>query len=92
MMFQLTSKEVSVTQFPLVGICLHDDLAVVDEEHAVSRDVLSDDGVSLQENLVLQFEEDGVDEVFVSGLKHWHLSQQPAAHHHQDLLKNKYKI
>lgn len=47
---------------------------MVNEEHAVTGDVLSDDGVPLQENLVLQLEEDSVDKVLVSVLKHWHVS------------------
>lgn len=69
-----TSKEVSVTQLPFLRLGLHEGLAVVDEEHAVPRGVLADDDVSLQEDLVLQFEEDGVDKVLVSVLEQRHLS------------------
>lgn len=89
---RLTSKIVPITQFPLVGIGLQEDLTVVDEEHAIAWDVLTHDGVSLQENLVLQFGEDSVNEVFISGLKYWHISEQSVAHHRQDLLKNKTNI
>lgn len=64
---------------------------MIDEEHAIARRVLSGDDVSLLVNLILQSLEDSVDEVFISGLKHWHISQQPAAHHHQDLLGTKNK-
>lgn len=81
-----TSKEVSVTQLPLLQLGLHEGLAVVDEEHTVPRGVPADDDVSLQEDLVVQFEEDGVDKVLVSVLEQRHLSQQAAAHRHQDLL------
>lgn len=61
---------------------------MIDEEHAVARDILSDDDVCFLENLVLQFEEDGVDKALISVLKDRHVSQQPAAHHCHNLLKN----
>lgn len=83
---QFTSKEVPIAQLRLLGLGLHDDLAVVNEEHAVARNVPLDDGVSLQEDLVPQLEEDGVDEVLISFLEHRHLPQQPAAHGRHDLL------
>lgn len=86
-----TSKEVSVAQFPFLRLGLHDGLAVVDEEHAVARGVALDDHVSLQEDLVVQFEEENVDEIFISVLEQRHLSQQAAAHHGQDLLNVKKK-
>lgn len=69
-----TSKEVSVAQLPFLQLGLHEGLAVVDEEHAVPRGAPADDDVPLQEDLVLQFEEDGVDKVLVSVLEQRHLS------------------
>lgn len=89
--FRPTSEEVSVAQLSLLRLRLHDGLAVVDEEHAVARDVAADDHVSLQEDLVVQFEEESVDEILVSVLEYRHLAQQAAAHHGQDLLNVKEK-
>lgn len=86
-----TSKEVSVAQFPFLQLGLHDGLAVVDEEHAVARGVALDDHVSLQEDLVVQFEEESVDEILISVLEQRDLSQHAAAHYGQDLLNVKKK-
>lgn len=59
---------------------------MVDEEHAVARGVAPDDHVPLQEDLVVQFEEEGVDEILISVLEYGNLPQQASAHHGQDLL------
>lgn len=82
----LTSEEVSVTQFSFLRLRLHEGLAVVDEEHAVARGVAPDDHVPLQEDLVVQFEEESVDEILISVLEYGNLPQQASAHHGQDLL------
>lgn len=86
---QFTSKKVAIAQLCLLRLGLHDDLPMVNKEHAVAGDITLDDGVSLQEDLVLQLEEDGVDEVLVSFLEQRHFPEQPAAHGRHDLLGNK---
>lgn len=68
-----TSKKVSIAQLRLLRLVLHDDLAVVNKEHAVAWNITLDDGVSLQEDLVPQLEKDGVDEIVISFLEQRHL-------------------
>lgn len=84
----LTSKVVSVSQFLREGVCLHQDLAMLDEEHAVSGRVLLEDDIILLEDFMLKLEENGVQEVDVSVLEHGYVVQQARTHHRQNLLYN----
>lgn len=62
---QPTSKVVSLNKLLLEEVGLHQELVVLDVEHAVSGRVLPDDDVSLLEDLELQLGENGVQEVDV---------------------------
>lgn len=84
----LTSKVVAVSQLLREGVCFHQDLAVLDEEHAVAGRVLVEDDIILLEDLVLKLEEDGVQEVDISVLEHGYVVQQARTHHRQNLLYN----
>lgn len=84
-----TSKEVSVTELPVEVIVLLQHLAVLYEKHAVSRRILLDDDIALLVHLVVQPLHDANDHIFVFVPEQWHVPEQAATHHCQDLLGKK---
>lgn len=83
-----TSKVVSITQFFLDKLILHKDLAVLDEEHAVTRSVLLEDDVTCLEDLILQLQKNGIDEVYVTVPENGNFSHMGRAHGQQNFLIN----
>ena len=82
-----TTKVVSIAQLFPEGVRGHKDLTVLDEEHAIARSKLSHNDVSLQEYLIAQVKQDGVDEAGVTVLEHWRALQHAGAQDIQNFLQ-----
>lgn len=64
---------------------------MLDEEHAVTRSVLADDDVTLLEDLILQLQKNGIDEVYITVPEKGNFSHMGRAHGHQNFLTNPYE-